>query len=163
MTDEEWRDIPNWAGRYQVSNLGRVRGVKGMLRPNVMRNGYLCVHLYSGGKHTRKPVTIHKLVASVFLDSAADEVNHINFDRADNRAVNLEWVTRLDNVRHAVAAGRRGDTRKKVKATDCKTGEVRVFIGQKAAEVALRGRPTGFISHALSTGRPAYGCYWSRA
>lgn len=161
--EEVWRDIPGYEGRYQVSDHGRVKGVKGILSPNVMANRYLCVHLYSGGKDNRKVFTVHKLVASVFLVKTAEEINHINFDVTDNSVHNLEWVTHANNVRHTIAAGRNADIRKPVVATSIHTGQKILFSGRKEAEVLLRGRQTGRVSQSLKNGRPAYGFLWGVA
>lgn len=114
MTEEEWRPIKDLEGKYEVSNLGRVRGLdryiestsrqgnpylkfcKGkLLTASMMPNGYNVVTL-GNIRHTY----VHILVAESFLDKPADktEVHHINHNRSDNRADNLRWVTRLEQM-----------------------------------------------------------------
>ena len=46
---------------------------------------------------------LHRLVAEAFISNPSGklEVNHINGNKLDNRAENLEWATRSDNMRHA--------------------------------------------------------------
>jgi predicted GIY-YIG superfamily endonuclease len=127
-----------------------------------MNHGYVCVHLYSGGKKTRVVKTIHQLVAQVFIPNPQGhrEVNHKNFLRRDNRVDNLEWVSRKENVAHAIAAGRRVKPEKRVMGINLRTkGTVR-FESQIAAEIALRGKQTGGISGAMKRGKPAYGYVW---
>lgn len=161
---ENWKAIPGYEGLYEVSDQGRVRSLKSdcFLKPNLMNHGYTCVHLYNGGKRSRRVFTIHKLVASAFAPNPMNcgEVNHKNFAKADNRIANLEWVTRGENVRHAVAAGRRVRPETRVRGINLRTKEIVTFESQIAAEKALRGKQTGGISGAMKRGRPAYGYVW---
>ena len=100
---EIFKDIPNYEGSYQVSNLGRVKSLKygkeRILKPNLNKYGYLTVSLTKDSKtKTRK---VHKLVAMAFLGHVPCGykivVNHINFIRHDNRAENLELDTNRNN------------------------------------------------------------------
>jgi hypothetical protein len=162
---EVWKAIPGYEGLYEVSDQGRVRNAKRhVLAPNKMTNGYLCVHLYANGKHTRAPKTIHRLVARVFLTKPknAIEVNHKNFDRTDNRAENLEWVSAIENVRHTIAAGRNHKSVVPVKGIRVSDGVAVSFESQVAAEEALRGKRTGGVSHAIKLNRSMYGYKWMR-
>jgi hypothetical protein len=164
VMQEIWKPIPGYEGRYEVSNLGRVLSVRtdSFLKPNVMNHGYVCVHLYSGGKQSRVVKTIHQLVAQAFIPNPQGyrEVNHRNFLKRDNCAENLEWVTRKENVAHALAAGRRVRPEKRVIGINLRTKETVRFESQIAAEIALRGKQTGGISGAMKRGRPAYGYVW---
>ena len=161
---EIWKAIPGYEGLYEVSDQGRVlsKRTNRFLKPNIMTHGYVCVHLYSGGKQTRAVKTIHKLVAQAFVTNPHNccEVNHKNFLRRDNRAENLEWVTRKENVAHALAAGRRVKPEKRVMGINLRTKETVRFESQIAAEIALRGKQTGGISGAMKRGKPAYGYVW---
>lgn len=107
MEKEIWKDIDGYGGQYQVSNLGRVRsfrikseGVILVQRPSI--KGYMIVCL----NHVAK--SVHQLVARAFVGGYADglEVNHINEDKADNRAENLEWVTHRQNNLHGTRVRR---------------------------------------------------------
>ena len=66
--------------------------------------------LYRGGDVGRKSVTwrIHRLVAGAFIPNpdGLEEVNHKDCDRTNNRADNLEWVSRVGNIAHSISAGR---------------------------------------------------------
>ena len=98
---EIWKDVVGYEGLYLVSDSGRIRGVKSgkVLKPG-STGKYLFVVLCKDGKRT--PISVHRVVATAFCDNPylKSEVNHINEDRYDNRAVNLEWCTRLENIRH---------------------------------------------------------------
>lgn len=104
--NEMWKDIPNYEGLYQVSNIGRIRGVRrqgssGAILKHVKRDdGYLQVSLRREGKS--KSLLIHRLVTLAFLDEAEDKpyVNHIDGDKANNFLGNLEFCTSQENAFH---------------------------------------------------------------
>lgn len=118
LQSEEWRDIPDFEGYYQVSNLGRVRTLRTsglayvgrILRPATKKRGlpYIQVHLYRGSKKSGKVMTVHILVARAFLGPRPQglEINHIDNDPANCRASNLEYVTHQQNIAHAARQGR---------------------------------------------------------
>ena len=105
---EEWRDIKDYEGKYQVSNLGNVKslnyrhtGKEKIRRPRKNGCGYLIVDLWKNRKQTT--YTIHRLVLSTFAPCENMEnlqVNHIDEDKSNNRLENLEWVTHKDNQNH---------------------------------------------------------------
>ena len=120
--NEIWKDIKGFEGYYQVSNLGRVKSLErtvkskgnGMmvikeriLRPSLNGSGYPIVGLSKGSDHTSH--IVHRLVAEAFIpnpDNLSD-VNHINQDKTDNRAENLNWMSHKDNLNY-------GDRNKKI-------------------------------------------------
>lgn len=98
--DEVWRDIPGWEGRYQVSNLGRIRSIRVRILQPYQARGYLIASLREGDIQIRHGV--HRFVAEAFIPNPdnKEQVNHINGDRADNRVENLEWATCKENNLH---------------------------------------------------------------
>lgn len=104
--NEKWIPIEEY-GPYEVSNLGRVRNsiTKHIRYQQKRKNGYIKINLYKDGvEHT---VDVHRLVAKAFIPNPNNfpEVNHKHGNKADNRASELEWTTRLDNMQHAMSTG----------------------------------------------------------
>ena len=113
--EEIWKEVKNYEGIYEVSNLGRVKSLERkvthpvngfknvkerILKQGTNRGGYLYVDLHKNGK--RKNTKIHQLVAMAFLNHTPDGmklvVNHIDFNRTNNRVENLEIVTNRENT-----------------------------------------------------------------
>ena len=106
---EIWKDVKDFEGLYQVSNLGQVRSVNHIDNKNRLRKGkiikskldsrglYIQVTLSNGKK--RKTCLVHRLVALAFLDNPLEykEVNHKDEDKTNNSVDNLEWCTRKYN------------------------------------------------------------------
>ena len=115
---ENWKDVAGYEGRYQVSNCGRVKNIRTgrVLRPAKNSRGYLRVLLCKDNE--KKNRSVHRLVALAFVPSEREglEVNHKNGVKTDNRAENLEWVTRSENMVHlaAMKAARSDELRKLV-------------------------------------------------
>lgn len=108
MMKEEWRDVKGYEGKYQVSNLGRVKslnyrhtGKEQFLKPGKNGNGYLFVNLYKNGvvKHFR----VHRLVGSAFIPNPDNfsEINHKDEVKTNNSVSNLEWCSRQYNNTYA--------------------------------------------------------------
>lgn len=104
MSEEIWKDIPNYEGIYQASNLGRVKSLKRpyglkekILKPQINDSGYYRVELWkqSIGKHYK----VHRLVWEAFNGSIPEglQVNHINEIKTDNRLENLNLMTCKEN------------------------------------------------------------------
>ena len=116
---EIYKDIKDLEGKYQVSNIGRVKslnygrsGKSKLLQPIKDKEGYLFVNLYKDGK--LKGFKVHRLVAETFLPNANDlpQVNQIDEDKTNNfvflnedgsinkEKSNLEWKTPKENSNH---------------------------------------------------------------
>ena len=88
------------------------------MHPNKGRVGYLQIRL-SDGKRTRS-TTVHKIVAEAFIPNPdkRPEVNHKNGIKTDCSVSNLEWVTKSENVKHAVDTGLLDNERAVLKAAE---------------------------------------------
>jgi len=105
MEEQIWRDIPGFVN-YQVSSFGFVRNCKTsrMLKIHARGGGYVFCTLMNRGEGVSTPfqLSVHRLVAQVFIPNADPTTNtwvdHINHNRSDNRAANLQWVTPKQNA-----------------------------------------------------------------
>ena len=100
---ESWKDIPGYVGRYQVSDLGRVRGIykskTTILQPETKRGAtpYQRVLLCVNG--IRKHYQVHRLVLLAFVGEPPDkyECLHLDHDPTNNALFNLRWGSKSEN------------------------------------------------------------------
>ena len=109
---EIWKPVKDFEGLYEVSNFGNVRRVwrygrqwVGICKPKLTKDGYLETTLIKNSKP--KFIRTHRLVAFAFCENPHNkpEVNHIDGNKHNNRADNLEWVTASENQKHAYKLG----------------------------------------------------------
>lgn len=112
--DEEWRTAPGYEGRYEVSDLGRVRRVVRIgaktacvLAPTLRNDGYLVVGL-SDNSGRKRNWLVHRLVLTAFAGERPPSVHaaHLDGTRANNALRNLRWCTPRENESHKRAHGR---------------------------------------------------------
>lgn len=105
---EIWKDVRDFEGIYQVSNLGRIKslnyrntGKPGIITP-MHRNcdKYLRIALSKKGKKEYR--YLHRIVAEAFIPNPYNfpEVNHLDTNPRNCRLDNLEWCTRQQNLNH---------------------------------------------------------------
>jgi len=115
IMQEEFRSIPNYKGLYEASNLGNIKSLDriiiksngrkqtvygDILKPYKNKYGYLLVSLRING--VKKTWQVHQIIAITFLGHKPNGnkivINHINFNKSDNRLSNIELVTHRANL-----------------------------------------------------------------
>ena len=105
--NEIWKDIPGYEGHYQASDLGRIRSIKKepyiILKTDFQKNGYERTYTWVKGK--KKTLLIHRAVAKAFVPNpnGLNEINHIDENKANNKASNLQWCTHSYNLHYGHA------------------------------------------------------------
>ena len=154
MANERWKPIDGYPN-YSISDHGRVRsiarGTPREMKTKEDRYGYPKVTIRSNG--TSSTVNVHQLVARAFVNGHDEtmQVNHINGDKHDNRASNLEWVTVGDNLRHAYKTGLNVGPRKAVRIIE--TGDI--YASEKECAASIGGILSG-VSNCLQGRRNTY-------
>jgi hypothetical protein len=136
---EVWRAVPEYAGWYEVSNLGRVRNVRAgrarragrILKTPPSRGGYPQVHLRR--VEIDRTAYVHALVAAAFLGPrpAGREINHRNGIKTDNSVWNLEYLTDAEHKRHSMEMGQvaSGEGKAQAKLTEATVRAIRASVG----------------------------------
>lgn len=100
---EIWKDIKGYEGLYQISNFGRVKSLKRMMKnrkceeiikkPSITNKRYYKLPLCKYGKN--KYFFIHRLVAQAFIPNFENKptVDHIDRNKLNNNVSNLRWAT----------------------------------------------------------------------
>lgn len=149
---EEWRPVPGYEGRYDVSNMGRVRSWQNpngdLSVPRLKsafaepKDGYLQVALYKKHKGTRIGIARLVLMAFVGLPSKGMEASHLDGNILNNTLDNLAWETRLENEQHKVEHGTRprGESQYLSKLTEEQVKEIKWLrhLGFKLSELSER-------------------------
>lgn len=145
---EVWKDIKGYEGLYQISNKGRLKSLKRVVKysstsksvnnkhtvkekiKNLSEkgNGYLQAVLYKNNKGANK--YIHRLVAEAFIPNPHNcaSVNHINLNKKDNRVENLEWCSYSYNNEHCRNnLNFKSGKQIKIECTNIDTGEIQII------------------------------------
>ena len=137
---EIWKDVKGYEGLYQVSDKGRVKSEdrwvnnkgtlefrKGRILKENDNRGYKLVCLSNGGKTFKAKV--HRLVAEAFVPNPDNkpEVDHISGDKGDNRACNLRWCSKAENMKNPHTVKKLSDNHSKPVYMVCADGTVMVF------------------------------------
>ena len=143
-----WKPVVGFEEHYLVSDSGQVWSLyrHKALTPAIDRYGYEKVALWKDNK--AHPRTVHRLVAQAFVPNPNNltTVNHINEDKRDNRAVNLEWMSIADNDNHGTRNERMADTKSKSPVERISSdGTIVIYKGVKDA-----WRKTGINRSSIS-------------
>lgn len=168
MEKEIWKDIPEYEGLYQASNLGRIRTCENKIthtkkhgdrvwKQRIMKyrgNNYQTGHRVSLWKNGKpKDYLVARLIGSVFLEESIHTkltINHKDGNRFNNSIDNLEWITLADNIRHAFRTGLMPT--KQIILENKLTGEKKKYMSLSSAGVAI-GYNHSYFSYKLKKGK----------
>ena len=155
---EKWKDIIGFEGLYQISNKGRVKGLKrkvrtkhsfrtieeSLLKLTPDRYGYILVGLNKNFKVKR--MRVHRLVGIHFINNPENKpyINHKDGIKINNNYSNLEWTTAKENITHSIDTG----------LTDGKNGAILTEKQVKAIKIMLaNGKTHKFIANIFKVTR----------
>lgn len=184
MKEEIWKDIKGYEGSYQVSNLGRVKGLRRevfkrgicTLPESIMKQrlsfGYCRICLTQNGM--RGYYFVHRLVADAFIPNPENkpEIDHINTVKNDNRIENLQWATKSENAQNPISVKRKYASRpignknpnsKIIKQYSIEGQLIKVYHGLR--EMARETGYSRFFVNQCCKGKyqKAYGYIWKYA
>lgn len=162
---EIWKDIKDYEGLYQVSNLGRVKRLahkrcdrNQMLKERIVKtvipkkDWYPYLSLCKNG--ARKNHFIHRLVAEAFIPNTHNFpcINHIDGNKKNNAISNLEWCTFSHNNREACRLGLNKGTSKITLQFDKNGNFIKEWCSTRKAEQTLK----------ISNGKVSWCCIGKR-
>jgi len=100
---EEFRDIKGYEGKYQAGNMWNIKSLsykqtwkEQLLKLNISNKWYYiaCIRW--------KLIRIHRLIWLTFIPNPENKpyINHIDWNKLNNRVENLEWCTHQENMTH---------------------------------------------------------------
>jgi hypothetical protein len=105
LPDEIWVPVPSYENLYWVSNKGRVKNSRKIMKFYQINSGYLCIDFTINHQKTKH--LVHRLVATAFIPNEKNdkEVNHIDENKHNNSVENLQWCTSSYNKQYSMATG----------------------------------------------------------
>ena len=152
LVRDDWRDVPEYEGLYQVSSSGLVRALRFRNRyhdsalpiPRILRQNsarpYLRVQLCKND--VRKVWHVHTVVLLAFIGPrpSGTEAGHLDGDTRNNSATNLAWVTKKQNAAHRSIHGtqQRGESCYNAKLTADAVREIRATYRHRSKDANSR-------------------------
>lgn len=153
--NEIWKPIRGYEGRYEISNFGNVASLRfargsnrRLLKQSTNTWGYSQVTLSKD--KVKKNFTVHRLVAEAFVDNPNNfkQINHIDENKSNNKAENLEWCNSLYNVNYGERTTKVSNTLKRPVIATLEDGTTEYYGSVQEAASAL-GVSHSAISSAI--------------
>lgn len=157
--NEIWKDIEGYEGLYQVSNLGRVKSKRKMLKP--IEGEYKKVGLSKNG--IQQTYYVHRLVAKTFISNPDNytHVNHKDENKHNNLINNLEWCTNKYNINYGNAQDKKAKHQIRYKVVQKDSNNNVIKIWESSREVAYTlGYNIRTIRKSAKNKLKNYGYYW---
>jgi hypothetical protein len=157
---EKWKTIPGFS-RYQASTTGELRSLNYKnsgkikeLKPAIGNDGYLKTMLQDDHGNY-KSLNVHTFIALAYYGPKPEgfEIDHLDCDKQNNRLMNLEYVTRGENMRRGYANGLislpSGEDHHSAKLTADQVAEIREYVKNNSTRRA-DGHLQGYGRKALA-------------
>jgi len=157
-TNEVWKDIPGYEGKYQASTLGRIRTLKVhgkdkivIRKPQYTQNGKRKKIDLMNPDGTRTWTSVARVVAKTFLGESELTVHHIDGNPLNNKLENICYLSLKDNVRETECTP--------VKSINRTTGEIKHYKALR--DVIKEGYSMGNVWMCLKGKvKSSYDCRW---
>lgn len=141
---EEWRWIPGFEGRYEVSNLGRILSHRaGSRRVLKSRKSTPYGHQKVILGAAREEAWVHRLVLRAFIGEPEDGqiARHMDGNPGNNSLSNLTWGTPAENNADMMRHGRtsRGERSAQSKLTEGQVAAIRQMLGPARVVAEMYG------------------------
>ena len=166
---EIWKDIKNYEGLYQISNLGRIKSLRTfnsftktyynrekILKGKIDTNGYVMVCLC---KENKKYIRVHRLVAETFIPNFKNYpiINHKDENKKNNRVDNLEWCTYTYNNSYGT---KNNNICKAIIQYDLEGNYINEYKSIMEASRKLKINHSGIVQALKRKNNKAYGYLW---
>ena len=157
LDNEIWKEIPQeitlGKNNYFISNKGRFKNNKGKIMDLKVHNKYITVSFRNEDK--TKTYQLHRIIAQLFVTNSENKpfVNHIDGNKENNCAENLEFVTKSENTKHAHENGLIKKNYRKVNQYDKEGKFIAQFESIKSAGIILKLDKSS-IGHVCAKDRP---------
>lgn len=162
---ELWKPIPGYEDRYEISNYENVASLRyargsnrRLLKQSVNTWGYSQVTLSKDKVKTN--VTVHRLVAEAFVENPNNlpQINHIDEDKSNNHADNLEWCDSLHNINYGERTRKAANKLKRPVIATLPDGTEEYYDSIKTASEILGVNHSGISRAIHKRGRHKRSC-----
>lgn len=165
--EEIWKDIPKYENLYKISNFGKIKSLnynhtnkEKILKQNVNSSNYYKITLSKNGE--RKNYYVHELVAKNFIENKENKkcVNHIDGNKLNNKASNLEWVTYKENTIHAYKNNLMKPPKRKIVQYDKNKNFIKIWNSIIEASREYKTNPMNIINCCKGINKTAKEYIW---